>query len=776
MANQTRQQVADQLNKLNSQGASEQQIVDYVNSAGFKPDDFNVDLSGSFRPMVIGTGTVTQNYTAAEATESQQYYENLAASSSTITPAPSANIVATSGSSKITTVTTTQVTSFQQTTGGGTTTVYSTPSTPTAASEAYKTQADQAFTLAESYRLNPNSKFGKSALDRRLSEGKITQEQYNEIVNSTPEQRIAQSTAYSTQYEEARTKEVASQAGGVPVVEVTPAQNTSLVNVDYQKTTTTSSTKLTGAVAGTTITTETIDGVTYQVTKDANGATTSYTSPDGTTINVETPVEKATPEIEPTSGVLRAPYNETGQLNPGWEEDELGNPYYVGTDMVPKSAPESVPNGPSTGTPYDDEGNLNPGWGIGDNGDPVWVEAGYVDSTGEVIGKQQTVPDGPSTGTPYDDEGNLNPGWGLDENGDPVWVEAGYVDSTGETIQPQKTIPNNSIQGPPYDDEGNLMPGWSLDEDNNPVWVGNNADGSVFVEPATVASADESRGASQGLTTAKSNTNSQATTQDVTNAKQKEDWRVRLSLASSANYLYKVPKGSAGILEPLQATDGVIFPYTPQIQVQYNANYDPTDLTHSNYKIFQYRNSGVDSFSITCDFTAQDTYEANYILAVIHFFRSVTKMFYGQDQNPKPGTPPPLCYLTGLGAFQFDNHPLAITSFNYSLPADVDYIRAGAVTAGAGVNRSASNVVNNSPNASATRLGPNMMVGGVQPAPIFSTPPGTVDPTYVPTKIQMTIGAVPIVTRNDISNRFSLKDYATGSLLRGSRHQGGGIW
>jgi hypothetical protein len=732
MANQTRQQVADQLNKLNSQGASEQQIIDYVNSAGFKPDDFNVDLSGSFRPMVIGTGTVTQNYTAAEATESQQYYENLAASSSTVTPAPSANIVATSGSSKITTVTTTQVTSFQQTTGGGTTTVYSTPSTPTAASEAYKTQADQAYTLAESYRLNPNSKFGKSALDRRLSEGKITQEQYNEIVNSTPEQRITQSTAYSTQYEEARTKEVASQAGGVPVVEVTPAQNTSLVNVDYQKTTTTSSTKLTGAVAGTTITTETIDGITYQVSKDANGATTSYISPDGTTINLGPPSDSANPQL--------------------------------------------VPNTPSTGTPYDDEGNLNPGWGIGDNGDPVWVEAGYIDTTGEVIGKQQTVPNTPSTGTPYDDEGNLNPGWGLDENGDPVWVEAGYIDSTGETIQPQKTIPNNSIQGPPYDDEGNLMPGWSLDEDNNPVWVGNNADGSVFVEPATVASADESRGAYQGSTTAKSNTNSQATQQDVTNSKQKEDWRVRLSLASSANYLYKVPKGSAGILEPLQATDGVIFPYTPQIQVQYNANYDPTDLTHSNYKIFQYRNSGVDSFSITCDFTAQDTYEANYILAVIHFFRSVTKMFYGQDQNPKPGTPPPLCYLTGLGAFQFDNHPLAITSFNYSLPADVDYIRAGAVTAGAGVNRSASNVVNNSPNASATRLGPNMMAGGVQPAPIFSTPPGTVDPTYVPTKIQMTIGAVPIVTRNDISNRFSLKDYATGSLLRGSRHQGGGIW
>lgn len=283
-------------------------------------------------------------------------------------------------------------------------------------------------------------------------------------------------------------------------------------------------------------------------------------------------------------------------------------------------------------------------------------------------------------------------------------------------------------------------------------------------------------GSSRGLTTKKLDTNSQATQQDVSNFQQKEDWRVRLSLAPSADYLYKVPKGSAGILEPLQATDGVVFPYTPQIQVNYQANYDPTDLTHSNYKIFQYRNSGVDSISITCDFTAQDTYEANYLLAVIHFFRSVTKMFYGQDQNPKPGTPPPLCYLSGLGAFQFDAHPLAITSFNYSLPSDVDYIRAGAVTAGAGVNRSPSNTVNNSQNVSSTRLGPGIGVGGTGAGPIFSTPPGTVDPTYVPTKIQLSIGAIPIVTRNDISNKFSLKEYATGSLLRGTRRQGGGIW
>lgn len=389
--------------------------------------------------------------------------------------------------------------------------------------------------------------------------------------------------------------------------------------------------------------------------------------------------------------------------------------------------------------------------------------------------------------TEYDEFAGVDAAVAANENAlqEPPVLSDEEVDNYLNNL-PQEEIENrepklvSDIQGPAYDDEGNIMPGWSLNEDNEPVWVGNNSDGSIFVEPATQASAAASRAAAQGLTAKKLDTNSQATQQDVANFKQKEDWRVRLSLAPNSNYLYNVPKGSAGILEPLKATDGVIFPYTPTISVNYTATYDPTDITHSNYKIYQYKNSGVDAISISCEFTAQDTYEANYLLAVIHFFKSVTKMFYGQDQNPKPGTPPPLCYLSGLGAFQFDAHPLAVTSFNYSLPNDVDYIRAGAVTAGAGVNRAPSNVpTNNATNIlgllTQGRLG-SLKPGGVQAAPVFTTPPGTVDPTYVPTRIQMTIGAIPIVTRNDISNKFSLKDYATGSLLRGSRRQGGGIW
>jgi hypothetical protein len=283
-----------------------------------------------------------------------------------------------------------------------------------------------------------------------------------------------------------------------------------------------------------------------------------------------------------------------------------------------------------------------------------------------------------------------------------------------------------------------------------------------------------------GISAAELNTLSQATQQDAVNFQQEADWRVRLSLAPGATYLYKDPQvyQTQSILLPLLQTDGVIFPYTPEISVAYSASYSPTDPTHSNYTIYSYSNSKVAEISLKCDFTAQDTFEANYLLAVIHFFRSATKMFYGQDTNPRNGTPPPLCYLTGLGAFQFDQHPLAITGFNYTLPTDVDYIRAGIPTTAPGENKGPETSKNNSPNASADRVPNNGLVygGGVAP-PKFNVNYSTKTPTYVPTKISLSISAIPIISRNVISNDFSLRDYGTGKLLRGSnRPIGKGIW
>jgi hypothetical protein len=239
----------------------------------------------------------------------------------------------------------------------------------------------------------------------------------------------------------------------------------------------------------------------------------------------------------------------------------------------------------------------------------------------------------------------------------------------------------------------------------------------------------------------------------------KIDWRVKLSLAPGSEYLYN--SQYAGILEPLYDQGGVIFPYTPTINVNYVANYEPASIVHSNYKVFQYSNSAVDTVTITCDFTAQDDKEARYLLAVIHFFRSMTKMFYGQDQNPRAGTPPPLCYLRGMGTFQFKDHPLAITSFAYNLPNDVDYIS----TTGASITGSLTGRDNQS---SSLRLPPNVLPGGVAPPPNFASAPSEgpyeYSLTWVPSKIQMSITCVPIISRNDISNEFSLEGYANGDL------------
>lgn len=287
----------------------------------------------------------------------------------------------------------------------------------------------------------------------------------------------------------------------------------------------------------------------------------------------------------------------------------------------------------------------------------------------------------------------------------------------------------------------------------------------------------------QGLQGSISETRQQGSAQDYYNYNQLSDWRVVLTLAPGADgYMYRSP--NPGIMAPLAVTDGVVFPYTPQIQVQYAATYDTSDVTHSNYKIFQYKNSSVDSISITGDFTAQDTYEANYMLAVIHFFKSMTKMFYGNDQDPVNGTPPPLCYMYGLGEFQFNRHPIAITSFSYNLPNDVDYIRA-SVTADSGSANNPAMQGRYSGNPTNLRTASSgIRSGGLPMPPQWSlergngNAPGTVEPTYVPTKLQIQIGAIPIVSRRDISQNFSLRDYASGTLLKGSQRgdQGGGIW
>lgn len=260
-----------------------------------------------------------------------------------------------------------------------------------------------------------------------------------------------------------------------------------------------------------------------------------------------------------------------------------------------------------------------------------------------------------------------------------------------------------------------------------------------------------------------------------------DDWRIRLSLAPNADYLYRAATEESDILLPLKATNGVIFPYTPTISTSYTASYDPIDLTHTNYKFYQYRNSAVGDISISGEFTAQDTNEARYLLAVIHFFKSVTKMFYGNDTNPPAGTPPPLLYLSGYGAYQFDKHPVVISNFSYSLPADVDYIRASLPKQTGSSNLEPYSPLRSAANSSAGNLigaisklfrlnNAGVPKGAENTKPNWSAGKASGEATYVPTKMTITIQCLPVVNRYDISNKFSVEEYAKGNLTRK------GIW
>ena len=253
------------------------------------------------------------------------------------------------------------------------------------------------------------------------------------------------------------------------------------------------------------------------------------------------------------------------------------------------------------------------------------------------------------------------------------------------------------------------------------------------------------------------------------NKAQASDWRVRLRLAPNSSYLYKDTSAKNSVLAPLFKTDGVIFPYTPAIDTAYKANYDQYDLTHSNYRGYFYKNSYVDAINVRAQFTAQDTEEANYLLAVIHFFRSATKMFYGKDTNA--GAPPPLVYLSGYGDYQFNEHPCVISQFNYQLPSDVDYIRAqDALKVGTNMlaNRIRNPISSNPLSYSVNRLlNSNLLPGALDFRPSIASNLPTGDPTYVPTKMEISITLLPIQSRKQISNNFSVKEFAQGNLLKG---------
>ena len=198
------------------------------------------------------------------------------------------------------------------------------------------------------------------------------------------------------------------------------------------------------------------------------------------------------------------------------------------------------------------------------------------------------------------------------------------------------------------------------------------------------------------------------------------DWRVSLSVPD-------VIKTST-LLQPFKETSNkLIFPFNPTILFGNSANYTAISPTHTNYPYYAYENSQVDAITIAGEYYSENESDGLYWIAVLHYLRTMTKMFYGGGELS--GTPPLLTRLNGYGKHVLNNIPCVITTFSVDLPADVDYLQV-------------------------------------------ITPDGT--PNYVPTRAQVNVTVQPQYSRLTQS-KFDLKKFANGDFVTNDPNNSGFI-
>ena len=161
-----------------------------------------------------------------------------------------------------------------------------------------------------------------------------------------------------------------------------------------------------------------------------------------------------------------------------------------------------------------------------------------------------------------------------------------------------------------------------------------------------------------------------------------KDTRAKLTIPDGSDVL-KVDKKYNPILLPLKKFKGIIWPYTPTINVSHQAEYGAYDISHTNYPIHYYSKSTPPAIMCSGQLTAQTAAEGHYMIAVLHFLRIVTKMHFGMNDK-KRGTPPPVLKFSAYGDLMFSNVPVLIRSFAYDLGQDIDYIDVETDSAEAG--------------------------------------------------------------------------------------------
>jgi hypothetical protein len=247
------------------------------------------------------------------------------------------------------------------------------------------------------------------------------------------------------------------------------------------------------------------------------------------------------------------------------------------------------------------------------------------------------------------------------------------------------------------------------------------------------------------------------------------DWRVRLSLSSWSSFR------SSPVLKPLKDAGGLIFPYTPKINITSAATYRPIDAIHTNYTFQAYKSSEPGIISINAPMFVEDPEQGLYWIAMVHYLRSLTKMFSGAD--PKAGNPPPVIMLNGYGNYVFKNVPVVVRKMSVDLGQDVDYIGVEVFGSAAGELQGITDSIGGLsdtlgsviPGIGGVTGAIGSIAGGVgQVAGLLGTfgiggkTSGGI--TRVPTKSTFQIELQPVYSRDSV-RKFSLDRFVTGGYL-----------
>jgi hypothetical protein len=157
------------------------------------------------------------------------------------------------------------------------------------------------------------------------------------------------------------------------------------------------------------------------------------------------------------------------------------------------------------------------------------------------------------------------------------------------------------------------------------------------------------------------------------------DWRARLRPKRGGQDRFYSAGGNFGndyLLRPIKESNGLVWNVTPTVLNMSSANYNTHSGQGMQYPVRSYQDSTPTDITVTGTFTANDIYEARYMLAMQTFFKVATKGDFGDIAVAKgtAGAPPPVLLFEYLGDHGFNKVPVVVTSFSMTYEDNVDYV------------------------------------------------------------------------------------------------------